>query len=173
MKFFIFGRPRSRTAWVANFLTIPGKSLCLHEGLVEANGRVQDLFPGLNTRYVNLGNSDTGLIHKTEEVLLHYPDAKFVVLEGTGLSWAKFQSKYDVPKQFANQVDNDYAKTRRLLAHRALFIDANHLMARVSEATRLWSHLWPGHPLDVERYKMLRNLNIQTDPESLRERMSL
>ena len=73
-KFFIFAPPRSRTAWLANFLTY-GDSFCWHEGTVFRS--VKNMFDGMD--YLAVGNSDSTNPFFIDEILEHNP--KLVVIQ--------------------------------------------------------------------------------------------
>ena len=77
--FFILSLPRSRTAWLANFLTY-GESFCFHEALIERKG-----MRALQTRMEAtgcpvVGNSDSGSILFYDELQDQFPEAKCVIV---------------------------------------------------------------------------------------------
>lgn len=74
MNFFILGLPRSRTAWLANFMTY-GDTFCYHEGI---NGchTVEDYKAKLS---YNKGDSSTGAV--LIDLDKHFPDAKKVIID--------------------------------------------------------------------------------------------
>lgn len=79
-RFFILGLPRSRTAWLANLLTV-GTSFCFHDGLLGCKS-LADLYAKMDG--VNLGtvgDSDTGLLHFMPHVRHDNMDAKIVLIE--------------------------------------------------------------------------------------------
>ena len=174
MNYFIFGRPRSRTAWTANFLT-QHQSFCFHEGLSFYNGSVQSLkraMPAIPKKYV--GNADTGMIHYTQEIIDTFPDARFVVMTGASLSWNIFAQKH-VGSEVYKAVEEAYADTKERLRHKALFVDVGDLTSDMETAQRLHDYCNPNSvdPWDLMRYNMLKDLNIQVRPDRLKERLGL
>jgi len=173
-QFLIFGRPRSRTAWVANFLTVPDQSFCHHEAMsdagnpIELQGRLQE------SSYIPTGNSDTGMIHTPLEILRFFPDARLVMLTGAHLSWKRFADEKRIPARVVQRVDEDYQAAKAILRDRgALFVDVHRLMKEVPVARELWHHCtgmrFTFNPI---RYRMLRDLNIQVMQESLARRIA-
>lgn len=77
--FFIVSLPRSRTAWLANYLTC-GDSFCFHEGLMGCDS-IKALKGKMEaTRFPIVGNSDCGNILFLEEIMDEFPEAKFVFI---------------------------------------------------------------------------------------------
>jgi hypothetical protein len=78
---FIFGLPRSRTAWVANLLTW-GASMVYHELWSQMN-TADDFVAELNEwpEFYTLGNSDSTNLIMADWIFEEYPDAKWVYLE--------------------------------------------------------------------------------------------
>ena len=79
--FFVIGLPRSRTAWLANFLTT-GSSFCFHEALRYVNHI--DKLPALLETAQNdepaefVGNSDSSMVFAQNWLTEHYPEAHYV-----------------------------------------------------------------------------------------------
>lgn len=170
--FLILGRPRSRTAWVANLLTVPPVSFCLHEGLADGGAS----FPRLQSQLSKLdaevtGNADTGLIHHLDEVLATFPTARLVLLVGNDASWRTWCQRHNLHAKVRAKVESDFEQARERLAGRALFVDCRALTADSGEAKRLWSHCLPGHAFQLQRWEMLKDLNVQVIPESLGRRL--
>ena len=173
--FFIFGRPRSRTAWLANFLTY-GETFCSHEGMADCSGSLIELerrMAELPARIV--GNADTGLIHIAQDVISHFPKAKLIVLTENEFSWRMFCTKNNINQELIKRVDDDYRRTKELLKDRALFVPINLLTAPApSGLVDVWLHL--GLQLKdfpLERFNVLRDLNVQIMPESLQRRVGI
>lgn len=173
-RFLIFARPRSRTAWTANFLTQPLASFCLHEGLADCSGSFLELKRRMDLlRASAVGNADTGMIHEVETALSTFPEAKLVMLTGGELSWTIFAQKKKLPRPLIERVDADYRRAKAILAGKALFINCGSL-GDPRAAEELWTHctgrLTTYQP---ERHKMLRDLNVQVVPESLARRLGI
>jgi len=76
--FFIIGLPRSRTAWLANFLT-NGDALCHHE-LMRACNSLDELRAKMveAARYNVVGDADPTLAANLPQLMEKFPEAKFV-----------------------------------------------------------------------------------------------
>ncbi len=78
MDFLIFAPPRSRTAWLANFLTYDN-SYCYHEALAMVT-KMEEL-KNMKRGTKVTGNSDSGLFMLAEDMLKLLPDAKVVLVK--------------------------------------------------------------------------------------------
>lgn len=83
--YFITGLPRSRTAWLANLLTI-GDSFCLHAGLLRNGANLKRLAEHLDylaKRYPCAGDSDPSLLPAPafETMAKLFPGASWVFIE--------------------------------------------------------------------------------------------
>lgn len=179
--FLVFARPRSRTAWLANFLTY-GDVFCLHDGIAEAGSlaamarrfdqphrfgaSVELLSPGPSV----LGLADTGLLHLVDEALAIFPRARLVFVTSDGRTWHRFASAHRMPGALVAFVDTAYSRAVSLLGDRALFVDA-HELDQVAKLRRVWEHVGARSPFPRARLEMLRGLNVQVDPELLAERI--
>jgi hypothetical protein len=76
-KFFVTGLPRSRTAWVANYLSHAG-AFCYHDGL--ANCSSLNEFDAKLARHPVCGDSDSGLAMFQVELRSRHPEAQWVIL---------------------------------------------------------------------------------------------
>jgi hypothetical protein len=170
--FLVLGRPRSRTAWVANLLTVPPASFCLHEGMADAGAslpRLRDRLVGLDAEAV--GNADTGLIHHLDETLGLFRDARLVVMTGNDASWKQWCSRMGVQEAVRRKVQDDYERACLILRGRAHFADCREITTDPRAASALWAHCVPDRPFDRERWEVLKDLNIQIIPESLLRRL--
>ncbi len=172
-QFLIFARPRSRTAWVANFLTVANQTFCHHEAMADAGNPIELAGRMRGSAALATGNSDTGMIHTPHEILRFFPDAKLVMLTGAALSWKRFAAEKGINPQIVQKVDEDYNDTRKLLEGSALFVNVHDLMRDEEVARGLWHHCTGrSSTFDVARYLMLRDLNIQVVQESLAARIA-
>jgi hypothetical protein len=73
MTFLVLGLPRSRTAWLANFLTYDGQ-FCFHEGVNGCNSIEE-----YKVKVEGKGDSNTGLMLFDFEK--HFPDAKIIIID--------------------------------------------------------------------------------------------
>ena len=170
--FLVFGMPRSRTAWVANFLTTD-RSLCLHEGLVDGKGNALSLHHRMaRLDYPVVGNADTGMIHQRAELQRVFPDARLVVLTGATLSWSTFARAHCIEPALRERIESDYRDTRKALEGKALEVNVHHMLQDERCARALWAHcLGAERPFPHARWRMLRDLNVQVIPESLERRI--
>lgn len=170
--FLVLGRPRSRTAWVANLLSVPPASLCLHEGLADSGTsckRLRDRLAGFPVE--EAGNADTGLIHHLDEMLMAFPSARLVVMTGNEGSWKQWCSRMGVQGSVRRKVEADYLRACEILRGRAHFADCREITTDPRAASALWAHCLPGRPFDRDRWEILKDLNIQIIPESLMRRL--
>jgi len=145
MSFFVLGLPRSRTAWLANFLTYDG-NFCYHEGL-DGCHTIEEYYNKVDGVK---GDSGTGLM------LIDLPkDSPKVIIENDvekSITFAKeVYGIYD-PKFFYFLKD----KLDSVEGLRVNFEDINDSLEQI------WTHLI-GTPYDYERGELLRNMNIQTN----------
>ncbi len=167
MNFFIFGLPRSRTAWTANFLTYD-HTYCHHE-LVSEVGDVLTLKRQLHARE---GVADTGLIHRPAEILHHFPSARLVLMTGAERSWRRFADRLTLPPGVVAQVEADFRRTDALLGDKALRINVDRLMESIATAHKLWTHCTASKTFDGGRWNMLRRMNVQATEESIHDRLT-
>jgi len=168
--FLVLGRPRSRTAWVANLLTVPPASHCLHEGLADVGANLLRLRDRLS-EFPEGGDADTGLIHHLDEMLSAFPTARLVVMTGNDASWKQWCSRMGVQGSVRRKVQADYDRACLILRGRAHFADCREITTDPRAAFALWAHCFPGRPFDRERWEVLKDLNIQVIPESLLRRL--
>jgi len=157
MNFFILGLPRSRTAWLANFLTYDGL-FCYHEA---SNGckTVEEYKDKLK----DCGDANTGMaFFKIEEM---FPDSKFIVIDSD-------------PQNTIDYARNTYGITdikpflelkERLDKIEGLHIPFDEINSRLEE---IWSYV-STVPFDRKRAKLLVNMNIQIQDPSNIDALSL
>jgi len=172
--FFILGRPRSRTAWLANLLTVTPFSFCLHEGLADFGGSLNLLERKMrDARAIKIGNADTGLIHYADELVERFPDSSFVLIAGTQRSWHLFASKMGIADELRDAIDHAFVEAGHVLSNHpnALILEA-HELDDVRSVEELWAHcLGTTKSFDRARFEMLRGFNVQADNAVLLERI--
>jgi len=171
--FLILCRPRSRSAWLANFLTYGDASFCLHEGLLgcaslaELARRLQDL----PARVV--GAADTGLIHFADEIANEIANeapqrTRVVVLTDSDTRWHRFALQRGIPSQAVEKVDAAYRRAiERLPA--IMLVDSLDVLPAMYH---LWRWLGIGVEFPVARFEMLRSLRIEVDEDALARRVA-
>jgi hypothetical protein len=153
--FLILGLPRSRTAWLANFLTHDGL-FCYHEG---SNGcRSLDEYK-LKLAFDNTGDANTGLVMFDIKKL--FPDFKIVVID----------SEPERSIEFSKDVLNLYIEHEILLMKQRLD-DTEGLHVSLEELNMhlrgIWDYVSDCKPFDGRRADMLINLDVQIrDPRSM------
>jgi len=173
--FLIFARPRSRTAWLANFLTY-GDAFCLHEPLAE-HATLQELARVLDRPFrfgadvQRIGFADTSLIHNPDGALDAFPSARVLFLRSSRRSWERFVRTSRLPHEIASLVDLAYARADARLTGRAHYLDAEELTLDSRAARVAWEITGSRKPFPVERWRALARLNVQIDAGGLAERI--
>lgn len=154
MPFFIASLPRSRTAWLANFLTY-GPSYCFHEPLAECPlESYPQLLNSTGTYFSGVADSLNCLF--MEQLVDMFPKAKIVIVrreigevaesikKAFNLKCWKMLEKMN---QELDRIENVYDP---------LVIEYNKF-----DAGKIWKHiLGTGHPLNLVRLKMLESFNV-------------
>lgn len=158
--FFIVALPRSRTAWLANFLTY-GDSFCFHDG-IGYHG-----VEGLRSRMLTLpvkiaGSSDTCAMFFIDKILSVFPETKIIAvnrdvdevsdsLKRCGLD---DNASTDLMKMTFEKVIN-YAAD--------IVIEYNDINKK---AASLWEYITDTE-CDLNRLEMLKSMNIQITKETI------
>ena len=146
--FFVVGLPRSRTAWLANFLTYDNR-FCYHEG-IDGCSTIEEYKKKLGT---NKGDSCTGLM--LLELNKEFPNAPVVIIENNITKAVKFSRQtYGI----------ETTKEMQILKEKMSFIRGLRIkLENINEALEdIWVHLI-GTPYNEERGNLLKNMNIQTN----------
>ena len=170
--FLVCALPRSRTAWVANFLTY-GQVYCAHElcTVVRSVAEVPYLLRRLGTRYA--GNADTAqalILPQLREVL---PTAPVVVIRRPV---AEVVESLEALAPFGAAERGLTAQAVQVLARHveaaarvpgALVLEY-HELEQEATARALLAHVAPGEPFHRARWAMLAGLQVQLTGERLR-----
>ena len=150
MKFLIYGLPRSRTAWLANFFTSCGL-YCYHEGINGCSSIAE-----YKRKIGDDGDSGTGIVLFDR----FFPDAKKIVIEADGVR----------ARQFSEQVFGDTQEALiedlkdRLSEVGGLHVKFEEIDQRIRE---IWAYI-TDKPFDGKRFELLRRLNVQVcDPTDI------
>lgn len=160
MDYLITGLPRSRTAWLANYLTV-GSSFCYHEGLKDCFD-IGDLRMMKKAPYT--GNSDSSAVFFIDEMKALFPNMKIVVID---------RNYQDV----LNSLEKDYAGpyTRYLVAatktskeytqnrYPHLLVKFKDINKRLDEITE---YCIPSEEITESRKKMLLDLKVEVSKNS-------
>lgn len=162
--FFVTGLPRSRTAWLANFLTC-GESFCFHEAIRDADS-LDDLKKMLsNSKYRYTGSSDSSLPLFADKVLKIFPDSRLVVIERDSNEVLNSLSKA-FPEFTSQKIDPQKTMELMVNALKQFKSKYNPLVIQYEELNdvnvcrKLWNYLLPDIEFDYERWKLLNLLKV-------------
>ena len=168
--YFIVGLPRSRTAWLANLLTVSGQSFCWHEGEA-GHGGLEKLVEKMKRRPESrVGNASSGIACYGDDVYRLLPEARYIIIE-RGLESAKQALKetadelFDVDKIWPQVVKRFNLFVESLSEHYVLKIRYDQLHDEET-CTNIWDFATGELPWDSERWEMLSKLNVQVDVET-------
>lgn len=161
LPFIILGLPRSRTAWLANFLTF-GEISCGHEMMssLSIHGLFDEL-TGSNLRYC--GDADTAASMFLTDILRYMPDIPIVVVRRETkdvLTGLRKMGMSITEHQLRPMMDGlcEAVKLENTLVVRFEDLDSESTLRAVQ------SHCAPGEPFDRQRASMLRDFNVQITP---------
>ena len=145
MSFFILGLPRSRTAWLANFMNYGGYH-CYHEGL---NGcYTMDEYKALLDDN-RIGDANTGLFML--DFRKHFPTSRVVVIDSS------IDAALTYIKDINYQSYLTTMKTKLDGIHDAMHVDINDIDNKLEE---IWNYLTDGVAFNKERAEILKGFNI-------------
>tara|TARA_R110000823_G_scaffold201784_1_gene332632 strand:+ start:6128 stop:6634 length:507 start_codon:yes stop_codon:yes gene_type:complete len=145
MTFFVTGLPRSRTAWLANFLTY-GDNLCYHEGILGCKN--------IDEYIDKIGNGgDSNTLLASFDHTKFFPDAKVVIIDSTieasvQYGWDYYNKDMTVPMHMLKV---------RLDGMRGLHVPFSEINNNLKN---IWEYLYE-EPYNEKRANMLVDLNIQ------------
>lgn len=155
--FLVLGLPRSRTAWLANFLTY-GDITCSHEGL---NGCTT--LPEYVSKFtLNSGDSNTGLMLFDFEP--YFSDAKIIIIDNAIDGAVSFSKKY-----YQHDPTDLLIKAKKRLSE----IDGLHIP--FGDIDRNLQTIWDyvsGYQFNEKRAKTLTNFEIQIRDPYIMDRQS-
>ena len=146
--FFVVGLPRSRTAWLANFLTYEN-NFCFHEGI---NG-CSSLEEYKNKLGNNKGDSCTGLM--LLNLNKEFPKAPVVIIETNTKRAIEF-SKEMYGKDLTQEMNALKEQMKFIKGLRIELEDVNNSLEEI------WAYLI-GTSYNKERGNLLKNMNVQTN----------
>ena len=152
--FFLTGLPRSRTAWMAAFLT-NGDVLCHHEFLKDCTSR-EMFYEGMRAQHKRIGNSDSGLV--ITDFQTKFPDSKTVIIERNPADvYASLSEIFDVSLEGFYLMAKEVEKIEGL---RVPFTRLDDEMPTICEYLDI--------PYDKARHDLFKILNIQSTDLVLR-----
>lgn len=170
--FFITGLPRSRTGWMAAWLTT-ATSLCLHDGLLGCTNL--DAFAerlAAGHRAFN-GDSDSALLLYQRQLRKQFPQARWVVIQRSPTTC--YQSVRKAFPDLATPRDTQLLFDRAMdelhsLEKHALCVEFEEL-DQVKSASDIWDHCLPGLTFDKERWQLFNGLKIEPHHDKYVARM--
>lgn len=174
--FFVTGLPRSRTAWLANFLTAGG-ALCIHEGLVHGVDPALRWLTrcGAGGAGGRRGLSDSILPLYWTEMFAPFSSFRLVIVErDPAEAW---ESLVDFLERNEVRVSRDTLEERFHLVQshlRDMIMFCPHVVVKFEELNdplalaEIWEHCLPGLSYDSERTTLLQRLNVQQQVSAVR-----
>lgn len=161
--FVILGTPRSRTAWLAEFLT-HGARTCVHEpsrnwrGLDELRGALND----------GQGISDSVLTLRWREIVAYRPDARIVVVhraaEDVLASFRKAGLWHDGLPAVIDRIDAALCELAESVQAVPVLYVPFAAMTRRDVCARIWRHC-RGDEIPMERWEQHKGRVIVADAE--------
>jgi len=146
-EFFILGLPRSRTAWLANFLTYDG-FFCHHEAL-----------DGCLTEYEYVekvrGSGDASTATMLVDLEAYFPHAPKLIIERD----VERSIEYGIEVFGIDMSEYLYQLKERLDSVKGLRIHFDDIDEHLGV---IWEYL-TGTPCDMDRANMLKNMNVQVN----------
>lgn len=165
--FLVMGLPRSRTAWVANWLT-HGRVRCGHEMLSD-EGSVRGLVARLQGGEGEFrGNADTLQAQCLPELMTCLPGARLVVIRRAEEAVIQSLERLGFPQARAAVRVLGPALERAARRPGALVLEFDDL-EREESGRALLEHVAPRESFEAERWRSLRALNVQVTGERMAE----
>lgn len=164
--YFITGLPRSRTAWLANYLSY-GESLCLHDAFVQHRNMkaLRGAMEKCGVAYV--GHADPANCLFWEAIQDEFPGAKWVVVQ---------RDEREAAQAAVNAFDGNgnisfFVEALKEVAARLnpLIIDYDDLDLYVDDIA---GYCVPGLKVPLERKQMLAHFNVQIDRKHLHSELN-
>lgn len=161
--FFVTGFPRSRTAWLAVWLTTD-RTICYHDPMGVTLEELQARNPG---KRVGISGPETCLMWEEHQdapwlVVRREQQAALDAFLPICTQYLPSVSVWEVRKLF----DARLTQLNRMRGPQVLRVEYEELNME-HWARQVWAHLMPDQPFDVERWRMLNRLNIQQNLAAL------
>lgn len=161
--FLVTGLPRSRTAWMAAFLST-GNSICFHEPLKKLSdiSELPEALRSVNHSYV--GASDSGAGYFLPWIMKNSPMPILIIDRDERDVTESMQS---IGYQMGNAIELLSDRLHAAKCHPDVMwvtfdsLDNNRIMQKI------WWHLMPGSAFDEERYEVFKDLKIVADIEKI------
>jgi len=162
MNYFITGLPRSRTAWLANFLTYDG-SFCFHE-LCRKTTNVHEMKLLLSyPKYKHVGTSDCALSYYFDKLIEMLDEWKLIVIDRNlddainSLDKIGLKTKESIEKVLEAHNRNKYMMKK----HEHLLIPFEALNKQIA-CEKIWEYC-TGTKMDKVRFDELNILDIEVN----------
>lgn len=164
--FFVTGLPRTRSAWIAAFLST-GETVCYHDLL----GKIDHL-DSLKEHLVdgNHGDSDSGLILAPQKIIDLFPKSKWLVIVRKPAEAMSSLREFLHNGPWHQTLNNDGHLLRLYEAGREVLLDNKLVhwvefgdLNRLDVIEDIWKHLLPDVEFNEERWQILNQLNVQVE----------
>ena len=155
--FFITGLPRTRSTWLANFLTY-NSGFCFHEA-IRLCYKIEDMKPLLDSVSAsNSGDADAMLVFYIDKIIEIFPDAKWVVIKRSleeVMDSLRKRYNFRNPEADRKLFERAEEKINNFIdEHPTLVIDFNSLNER-STCEKLWNYCITDSEFDYARWMQL------------------
>lgn len=167
--FLVLCRPRSRSAWLANFLSHGQHSLCMHEGMLGC-GSVAHLERKLAAMpHSFTGAADTSLVHFLDELDGVFPRVPMVLVTSPPGRWHEYARRQGFPDGILQRIDRAYERAVETLVTRAMLLRVEDIDDEKT-MRRVWDWIGFDEPFPAQRYEMLRGLHVEAVEHDLLQR---
>lgn len=169
--FLVMGLPRSRTAWLANFLTFGGM-FCHHDGISKcASDRdLSNLFRRAAQHAAFVGNSDSGQVLIYDRIAaLFERSPRLVFVLRSPIYCAQSCEKAGLPISLDDLRALKVRMAKLLAEHQgdSLCVDFDDLDSEPA-CRAIWNHCCRNQiPFDYQRWQMLSEMNVQMHPATM------
>ena len=160
MDYLITGLPRSRTAWLANYLTV-GSSFCYHEGLKNCFD-IGDLRMMKKAPYT--GNSDSSAVFFVDEMKNLFPHMKIVIID------RNYQDVLNSLKDEYSGPYTNYLVSATKTSKKYVEKNYDHMLVKYKDINdrldEIAAYCIPDQEITEERKKMLLELKVEVSKDS-------
>lgn len=173
--YFISGLPRSRTAWLATFLT-HADSFCHHEATIGCDSMVslKNALGKVPIGTHHIGDADPNLGLIPQSILDTFPRSKFVFIhrdleecvdsEWTAILWEKLTDQEDVTKdgirELMKEASLGLAHLARSIPEKQRIIVPFAALDKQQTVRQIWDFCVPGTAFPFHRYQQLQDLRV-------------
>lgn len=161
--FMITGLPRSRTAWMAAFMTF-GKVICTHEPIKTLSDKVQipELFKSEYHTHIGISDSTAGFF--MPEIMELVRPATVIIVRPRHEVKASMK---EIGLPCDRQIDMLCEELGIFKSHPDVITVAYDKLNDIRTMSKIWFHCLPGVPFDEERFANFKNLHIEADIPAL------